>query len=58
MSVNQNKVNIYFERMTQAYGLNKAARIHNALLNGVITPQLRSKVRAVVATVSPPVVMH
>lgn len=58
MTVNQSKVNIYFDRMTETYGINGAARIHKALLHGVLTPRLRAHIRAVVATAKPSVAMN
>lgn len=58
MSANHQKVTIHFDRMTEAYGINGAGRLHRALLKGPITPQVREKVRAYVATAQPKSKMH
>lgn len=42
---NQRKIDAIFDRLTEAYGINKTARIHKALLHGQITPEIRRKVR-------------
>lgn len=49
MSVNQQKINVYFERMTEMYGINGAGKIHRALLIGEVTPAVRSQIRKMVA---------
>lgn len=58
MSANQHKVTVHFDRMTEAYGINGAGRLHQALLKGKITPQVRAQVRAYVATAQPKAKMH
>lgn len=50
MSVNQQKINVYFDRMTERFGLNGAGKLHHSLLHGEVTPEIRQKIRQVVAT--------
>ncbi len=50
MSVNQQKISVYFDRMTERFGVNGAGKLHHALLHGEITSEVRSKIRQVVTT--------
>ena len=43
--INQSKINVFFDRMTEGYGLNQAGRVHQALLRGEITPEVRANIR-------------
>lgn len=45
VQINQEAVNVHFDRLTDAFGINQAGRIHRALLAGDVTPGVRRVVR-------------
>lgn len=48
MFVNHQKISVYFDRMTERFGINGAGKLHQELLRGEITPEVRRKIRQVV----------
>lgn len=46
---NQRKVDVFFDKLVQKFGLNRGASIHKTLaLGGKITPEIRRQVRRAV----------
>ncbi len=49
MSVNQSKIESFFDRATTLFGLNNAAHLHRAIERGETTYRVRQQIRKVIA---------
>lgn len=57
-NIQQEKVDVIFDRLVKTYGLSGGAVIHRALAKGEITQEIRRKVRRVCAPYGGPLATH
>lgn len=58
MFTSMNRVATIYDRLVTHYGISEGTAIHQALIYGAITPEVRRKVRAIATADSAMVTLH